>query len=145
MPGNRRRAAGSASTPKTRQSVKSDGTLGGFDLPEGVLGPDETWHPMTVRWWEAWRRSPQAVSMMTDPDWYFLLDTALVHHNMWSNQRWEFANEVRMRVGQFGATPAARKALQLEIEVPEQYPVGKTAKPENVSDLDERRKRILGA
>lgn len=81
--------------------------------------------------------------MVTDVDWDFLLDTALVHHNMWKNGRWEFANEVRMRVAQFGATPAARRALNQEIEVPEQHPVG-NAKSSNVTSIADRRKRLAG-
>ena len=82
-----------------REIIKSDGRLGGFPLPEDVLpfvadkdrDPDyfegeeqrEEWHPQTVRWWQNWRESPQAAKMLTAPDWDFLLDTALMHHQMW--------------------------------------------------------------
>ena len=124
--------------------IKSDGKRKGFALPEGMLfdkfGEEEEWHPATQAWWESWRKSPQGTSMLTEPDWFFLLDTALIHHNMWKNGRWEFASEVRLRVGQFGATPEARMRLRQEIEVPEKSPVGR--KSGNVTSLDARRSRM---
>jgi len=130
-----------------RETVKSDGKLGGFPLPEGLLGVDKDgneveWHPATVRWWENWRRSPQGTRMVTDPDWDFLLDTALIHHNMWKNGRWEFASEVRLRAAKFGVSPEDRARLKFEIEVPEQYPAGNAG---NVTSIDSRRTAILAA
>ncbi|MDR1265921.1 MAG: hypothetical protein LBK42_10290 [Propionibacteriaceae bacterium] len=101
------------------------------------------WHPMTKQWWEHWRRSPQAARMLSDPDWDFLLDTALMHHAMWRNQRWEFASEIRLRVAKFGATPEDRMRLKAEIESPEEAPAGRTAA--GVSSLAERRGRLLKA
>lgn len=97
--------------------LKADGAVRGMDLPP--LAGDEDWHPMTKAWWESWRRSPQATRMLSDPDWYFLLDTALMHHVMWSKGRWEFAGEVRLRVQKFGATPEDRLRLRQEIDVPD--------------------------
>lgn len=126
--------------------IKADGELRGFPLPKEALYDEENdtfdeWHPMTVRWWDAWRRSPQAARMMSDPDWYALLDTALIHHHMWMNHKWEFASEVRLRVAKFGATPEDRARLRMEIEVPEEYPVGnKTGNA--VTSLDSRRQRL---
>lgn len=140
MAGNNRKAG---RAEEVRDMVRSDGRLGGYELPEGVLPDGEAWHPLTVRWWNHWRASPQAARMVTEPDWDFLLDTALIHHTMWTNGRWEFANEVRMRVAQFGATPAARRALKQEIEVVEETPVGK-GRSANVTSIDDRRKRIAG-
>lgn len=141
MAGNNRRAG---RTEEVRDMIRSDGRLGGYELPEGALPDGEEWHPITVRWWNHWRSSPQSARMVSEPDWDFLLDTALIHHNMWKNGRWEFANEVRMRVAQFGATPAARRALKQEIEVIEETPVG-NAKSSNVTSIDDRRQRIAGA
>ena len=145
MAGNGRQAGG-RKTKDTRDVVRSDGRLGGFELPDPMeyIGEEE-WHPATVAWWDAWRASPQAVQMMTEPDWHFLLETALIHHNMWRNGRWEFASEVRMRGAKLGVTPADRKALKLEVEVPEEYPVGREKKVEgNVTSIDERRSRLVG-
>jgi hypothetical protein len=125
-----------------RELVKSDGKLGGFELPEDALEAGEEWHPMTVRWWEAWRASPQGVRMVTEVDWYFLLDTALMHHTMWSKNRWEFAAEVRLRAAKFGATPEDRLRLKLEVEVPEDsYPVGTPKGGANVTRMDDHRSR----
>ncbi len=99
--------------------LQQDGEVRGPELPEDVLlntkGEPTEWHPMTRRWWENWRRSPQASRMLSDPDWDYLLDTALIHHNMWKNGRWDFASEVRLRVAKFGATPDDRNRLRAEI------------------------------
>ena len=145
----------------TRDIIKSDGKLGGFPLPNDVLplipekdrDPDywdgedqrEEWHPQTVRWWQNWRESPQAAKMLTGPDWDYLLDTALLHHQMWvsGGKNSERAAEIRLRVATFGATVADRLRLRLEIEVPEEYPVGKGGGA-NVTNIDARRKRIAG-
>lgn len=118
----------------------------GWDLPEGVLGvlkdgTEDTWHPITRKWWDSWRESPQAQRMLTEPDWLFLLDTALMHHQMWSNGRWDFAAEVRLRVAKFGATPEDRARLKFTIELPDQYEVGDPSVPDNVSRITGRKKR----
>lgn len=141
----------------TRDIIKSDGKVGGFELPDDVLpvlpddqqiDPDnvlrEQWHSQTVRWWQNWRESPQASRMLSGPDWDYLLDTALLHHQMWMSggKNSERAAEIRLRVATFGATPADRLRLRLEIEVPEEYPVGNGNA--NVTSIDERRKRIAG-
>jgi hypothetical protein len=75
--------------------------------------PDEIdWHPRTVAWWEMWKRSAQAENF-TESDWSFLLDTALMHHAMWSKGQWTLAAEVRLRVAKFGATPEDRARLRM--------------------------------
>lgn len=135
----------------TRQMVKSDGKIGGFDLPDanGFLPPISgtpqiEWHPATVKWWEAFRRSPQAVQMVTEPDWAFLLDTAMMHHMMWVTGNFDRAAEVRIRSEKFGATVLDRMRLKMDIEIPEDYPVGKT-NGANVTSMAERRKRVASA
>lgn len=80
------------------------------DAPE--LPDDEDWHPRTRDWWAVWRRSPQAETF-TESDWSFLLDTALMHHAMWSKGQWTLAAEVRLRVAKFGATPEDRARLRM--------------------------------
>lgn len=143
----------------TRDVIKSDGKIGGFPLPSDVLprvekkdaDPDywegeierEEWHPQTVRWWQNWRESPQAAKMLTAPDWDYLLDTALLHHQMWMSggKNSERAAEIRLRVATFGATVADRLRLRLEVEIPEEYAVG-NAGDSNVTSIDDRRKRI---
>lgn len=129
-----------------RAVIKSDGKLGGFPLPDDALGSDEHgqpihWHPRTIAWWDAWRASPQGVRMVTDVDWQFLLDTARMHHEYWTRGRWEFGAELRLRVSKFGATPEDRARLRLEIEVPEDYPVGASGNGATVTRMDTRRER----
>jgi hypothetical protein len=124
--------------------VAGDGRRRGPALPVGVLGSDDDgrpveWHPMTAKWWETWRRSPQA-KLFNGTDWDFLLDTALMHHMMWAKGRWDFASEVRLRAAKFGATPEDRARLKMEIDAPGAAPAtGPSAK---VTDIASRRKRL---
>jgi hypothetical protein len=76
-------------------------------LPRGVK-----WHPRTRSWWATWADSSQA-DAFTATDWSFLLDTALMHHVMWSKGQWTLAAEVRLRVAKFGATPEDRARLRM--------------------------------
>jgi len=94
--------------------VAQDDELRGPDLPDGVLPDGEDWHQRTLVWWTTWRRSPQAQTF-TATDWDFLIDTALMHHTMWSKGRWEFASELRLRAAKFGATPEDRARLRMQI------------------------------
>jgi hypothetical protein len=102
-------------TPGTK--VVRDNRTRGPRLPADCLPDGEVWHPRTRAWWTSWRKSPQA-AVFTPTDWDFLLDTALMHHTMWSKGRWEFASEVRLRVAKFGATIEDRARLRLEVESP---------------------------
>ncbi|WUU91695.1 hypothetical protein OHA34_07820 [Spirillospora sp. NBC_01491] len=77
------------------------------DLPDDV-----DWHPRTQEWWAMWRRSAQA-DTFTETDWSFLMDTALMHHAMWSKGQWTLAAEVRLRVAKYGATPEDRARLRM--------------------------------
>lgn len=94
--------------------VAHDDQLRGPELPDGVLPLEESWHPQTVRWWNTWRRSPQA-ALFLETDWDFLLDTAAMHHAMWTRHRWDFASEVRLRTAKFGATVDDRARLRMKI------------------------------
>lgn len=96
------------------QVIAPDKQLRGPELPSDALSDGEDWHPRTKAWWETWRRSPQAQKFV-DTDWDFLLDTALMHHTMWSKARWEFASELRLRAAKFGATPEDRARLRLQV------------------------------
>jgi len=90
-------------------TVKTDNVVRGFKLPTDVA-----WHPRTVKWWDTWRRSPLAQTF-TDSDWDFLLDTALLHSEMWNGET-KLAAEIRLRVSAFGSTPEARLRLKLKID-----------------------------
>lgn len=97
--------------------LEADGQWRGPELPDGVLPSGEDWHPRTRAWWRTWRESAQATTFTTT-DWDFLLDTALMHHTMWTKGRWEFAGEIRLRAAKFGATPEDRMRLKLKVDTP---------------------------
>jgi hypothetical protein len=99
--------------------IASDDQLRGPELPDDAL--DEPWHSRTLAWWKTWRESPQAQAF-TATDWDFLLDTALMHHTMWSKGRWEFASELRLRAAKFGATPEDRARLRMQVSPPAPAP-----------------------
>ncbi len=109
--------------------VSHDGVLRGDVLPK-----DLDWHPRTKAWWLNWRKSPIAQTF-TDNDWDFLLDTALLHSEMWNGEV-RHAAEIRQRVSSFGATPEAR--LRLRIRVTDEA----TEIAHTVSMDAERRKRL---
>jgi hypothetical protein len=74
-----------------------------------------------------------------------LLDTAVLHHLMWSEGQTQFASEIRLRVSKFGATPEDRSRSRIEVSV---QPVN-GEKPSNVIDIheqaafDARRARLI--
>ena len=112
-----------------KTTIKPDNVLRGFKLPTDVA-----WHPRTVRWWDTWRRSPLAQTF-TDSDWDFLLDTALLHSEMWNGET-KLAAEIRLRVSAFGSTPEARLRLRLKID-------DEAAEVAQTVNMDaERRKRL---
>ena len=82
------------------------------DLGYDSDGNKLNWHPRTENWWEIWARSELSRDF-TETDWSFLLDTALMHHAMWSKGQWTLAAEVRLRVAKYGATPEDRARLRI--------------------------------
>lgn len=132
---------------KARQAemteLEDTGELHGPPLPEGCLPDAEPWHPRTVALWESLRRLP-LLSEEPDLGWEFLLDTALMHHTMWTKQRWEFASEVRLRLAKYGATPEDRMRLKLKIKTPadKPQPAKGTGTDGKVSDIASRRARL---
>lgn len=109
--------------------VTPDDELRGPELPAG-----HAWHEQTLKWWDTWRRSPQA-STFTSTDWDFLIDTALLHTAYWCGEN--TAAELRLRVAKFGATPEDRLRLRLQIE-------GESDGAKSVKTVsDQRRSRLL--
>jgi hypothetical protein len=148
--------AGRGFAPKTERSrprdakrraaeqthVTADKRLRGPALPTPALPEDEPWNPQTVKWWESWRRSPQA-QLMTPTDWQFLLDTALLHHAMWTSGKTDGAAELRLRVAKFGATIEDRLRLKLTIDAPDKPPAkASAAKQGSVTSIEDRRNRL---
>ena len=101
------------------------------DAPE--LPDDIDWHSRTREWWAMWSRSPQAETF-TETDWSFLMDTALMHHAMWSKGQWTLAAEVRLRVAKFGATPEDRARLRMTFADADEKDDKRTAKKQTSRD-----------
>jgi hypothetical protein len=103
-PAHRRARTNSDPVPQTMlRFEKADAP----ELPEEI-----DWHPRTRAWWDVWKRSAQA-DVMAETDWSFLLDTALMHHALWTHGQWTLAAEVRLRVAKMGATPEDRARLRM--------------------------------
>lgn len=129
--------------PNPARKIEADDELRGFGLPKGCLPDEEEWHPRTVDWWNTWRSAPQAQEML-DTDWQVLLETALLHHVLWSKGKWEYASEVRIRVAAFGATLADRQRLRMQVTVPDRslQPTGTDSSTASVTEIRSRRSRI---
>ena len=85
-----------------------------------------------------WRGSAQA-QVFTGTDWDFLIDTALMHHTMWSKGKWEFASEVRLRGAKLGATKDDRKRLGVDVVLDS----GRTnSRGGNVTDIASKRRLL---
>jgi hypothetical protein len=89
-------------------------TLPADDQLRGPELPDGDWHPRTLDWWTTWRRSPMAATFI-DSDWSFLLDTAMLHSEMWQGET-KHAAEIRLRVGKLAGTPEDRLRLRMEVD-----------------------------
>ncbi|WP_433038614.1 hypothetical protein [Actinomycetospora sp. CA-053990] len=119
-------------------TLVDDGELHGPELPMGVLPNGGDWHPQTRDLWDALRRNPLLAG---EPDlgWQFLIDTMLMHHTMWTKDKWEFAAEVRLRVAKFGATPEDRMRLKMKVEKPD---TDKQTGPATVTDATAHRRNL---
>jgi hypothetical protein len=93
--------------------LSADGKRRGPDLPENY-----DWPAQTLVFWENWRHSAQARDM-TPTDWDFMLDTAMLHAELWSGNG-AVASELRLRVAKFGATIEDRQRMKMAIVEPEQ-------------------------
>lgn len=114
----------------------------GQPLPNDVLPAGESWHPQTVRWWNSIRHFPL---LKDEPEigWQFLIDTALMHHTMWTRGKWEFASELRIRVAKYGATPEDRMRLKIKVAPAQEAPASSTVKqPTTVTSISSRRQRL---
>jgi hypothetical protein len=98
---------------------------------------------MTKKMWHDIRRSPQANLIHSAIEWDYLLDTALMHHMMWTTGRFDQSGEVRMRLAKFGITPEDQLRLRIEIEDPSGAEEGtEPGVPTNVTSLQAQRERL---
>ena len=134
---------------KVNEHVAWDGEVRGFDLPTEALGPDEVeWHPMVVKWWEAFRRSPQAQLLSSDLQWQTLLGAMRTYQDLWTGQargRTLRAAEFRQTLTHYLVTPADARRNGIEFVVPDdgEGEHDNTPGSGSVSDLSERRKRLI--
>jgi len=118
-------------------TLESTGDWYGPELPDDV-----DWHPRTRAWWDALRGFP-LMATQDDWSWSFMLDTALMHHIMWTKNRWEFASEIRLRVAKYGATPEDRMRLKIKVVTPvDEAIVDRASVEARVSDISSRRARL---
>jgi len=110
-------------------TISYDGELRGPELPDG------DWHPRTLDWWTTWRKSPMAATFI-ESDWSFLLDTAMLHSEMWNGET-KHAAEIRLRVGKLAGTPEDRLRLRMEVDTEAEQ----VRKPNRMSKA--RRDRLL--
>lgn len=95
--------------------IEWDGRTRGPELPLGL--PGIKWSTMTLRWWEVWRNSAQAM-LFADTDWEFMLETAFMHNEFWSPRK----EQVTGRTGKITRrsvprSPSELKALGSEIRI----------------------------
>lgn len=134
-PEKRRRGArdGNAQTV-----LSADGELRGPELP-ALRSSGGVWPDVTRRWWDTYRRSPQA-QVWTETDWQSHLVTADLHAAYWSDEGGtKFAPELRLREARMGATYEDRLRLRLRVVEPD---AGPRLAP--VADLPDYRSRLSG-
>ena len=107
-------------------------------LPDG-----ESWHPVTVEWWAGVR---QWAFLADEPawSWAFLVDTALLHHTMWTRGRHDLASEIRLRSAKYAQTPEDRLKLRVTLLTPSDE-TGSVATGTGAGDeawRDARRRRL---
>lgn len=70
------------------------------------------WPEITRRWWATWGDEPMAKDFRPT-DWDFLLDTALLHAQVWGEAELKHLPELRLRVAKMGATSEDRARLRI--------------------------------
>lgn len=97
---------------RSRRNASVHREIGVADSTQPELPDCIPWPEVTREWWQMWRESPQS-SEFGSTDWDFLLDTALIHADVWSGNLDRLA-ELRIRVAKFGATPEDRARLKIQ-------------------------------
>lgn len=90
-----------------------DGETRGPELPMNL--PGIKWSIMTIKWWDVWRNSPQAMVML-DTDWCVMLETAFLVNEFWKPQAEAVTNSAGKIIKRAVPRPAGQlKALSSEI------------------------------
>lgn len=82
-------------------------------VEQPLLPADVDWHVQTIAWWHKLRDDVLS-NDYTVMDWTYLLDTAFVHNAFWHGSL-DRAGELRLRMANFGATPADRARLRIQV------------------------------
>lgn len=113
-------------------ALQWDGERRGPELADEEPGIE--WCNRTLKWWNAWRDSPQAM-LMADTDWEEMLNTAFLHQQLWGwhmivdkenggfvdvpcdpKDAKSLAGEIRIRLEKMGATIKDRGTLGMRIQ-----------------------------
>lgn len=78
-----------------------------------LLPADIDWHPQTIIWWHKLRESELSNDWVTI-DWSYLMETAFIHTKFWNGDL-KCAAELRLRMANFGSTPADRARLRIQV------------------------------
>lgn len=120
-----------------RQKTNDNQTILRFEpAPQPELPSEVPWPEETLAWWKMWGDSPQA-ELFSSTDWSFLIDTALLHAELWGNGNTAALAELRIRQAKFGATIADRAALRITLAEADD----RDAKRPEVTGADSRQRR----
>lgn len=87
-----------------------------IDIDGEITEQTFDWPERTREWWRMWSEHPLSTEFSAS-DWEFLLDTARIHAEFWRGNM-KVANELRLRVQKFGATPEDRARLLVSFAPP---------------------------
>ncbi|NMM93881.1 hypothetical protein [Bifidobacterium oedipodis] len=122
--------------------LKQPETAVGPELP--AVRPDDgmEWLPLVKRWYESVRTSPLAQRMGVEPDWFFVMETALLMDDFWRQKRGRniAAAEIRQRCAMIGVTPKARNDLKFDAPQADDL-MASTGAGSNVVNMDDFRRR----
>lgn len=93
------------------------------------------WSAETLRWWEVWRTSPQAVAFLAT-DWSVLGRLALLVERQWTRPSGAIASEIRLVEASLGATVVDRQRARMAVKPSDESP-GLAA----VASIDSGRKK----
>lgn len=137
---------------KVNETLHEDGEIRGFDLPDDALEEGESWHPIVLEWWAAFRRSPQAKLVVTNVQWWDLVGVMRLYQDFWTGEgRWRTSRAAALQAQLNGylISPAAARRSGIEITLPPTDPesaaaeAAKTRGPGTVTSLASRRERLL--
>ncbi len=87
-----------------------DGVVRGSSLQDASGRAD--WNPLTIDWWETWRRMPQA-SIFEPTDWQRLLVLAFLLDSYWLKPQAASLSEIRQNEERLGGTVMDRVRAQM--------------------------------